>query len=187
MRILRCADITDIPAIETLIKCSVHTLQAEHYNLAQRKAALGTVFGVDSQLIADRTYFVVEKHDELIACGGWSFRSTLFGADGGKLQVGQPAEQQTEQLLNPEVDAARIRAFFVLPNYARQGLGKQLLQTCEASAIAYGFKHFKLVATVAGEPLYERYGFQAMERYEVAMSDGEKLPVVAMTKIPVDV
>lgn len=171
---IRVAKASETHTLEALIHEAVWELQASSYSEAQRKGALGTVFGVDSQLIKDSTYYVIEIEGRVVACGGWSYRSTLFGADAGK------TSEDTE--LNPERDAARIRAFFVSPAFARQGLGTRILQTCEEKARRKGFHKFELVATLAGEPLYAKHGFVASERFEVALPNGASLPVVRMVK-----
>lgn len=171
---IRAAQESEIEMLEDLIRASVWDLQAHCYTEAQRQGALGTVFGVDSQLIKDRTYYVVEVDGQVAACGGWSFRSTLFGADAGKL------DQESE--LDPTKDAARIRAFFVSPGFSRRGLGTRILHECEQRARAKGFSKFELVATLAGEPLYAKHGFAVTERYEVSLPNGEALPVVRMIK-----
>jgi GNAT superfamily N-acetyltransferase len=137
-------------------------------------AALGAVFGVDRQLIRDGTYFAVEDAGQIVGCGGWSKRKTLYGGDRDR--SGEDAE------LNPQVDPARIRAFFVHPNWARRGIGRSILQHCEAAAIQAGFHHAELVATLAGEPLYAKFGYAVVERYETPMTDGLSLPVVRMAK-----
>lgn len=160
--------------LNELIRASVWKLLAHCYSETQRAGALGTVFGVDSQLIRDQTYYVIEIDGQIAACGGWSFRSTLFGADAGKVNA------ETE--LDPDADAARIRAFFVSPSFARQGLGTRILQECEQRAREKGFKRFELVATLLGEPLYAKFGYVACERYEVALPNGENLPVIKMVK-----
>ena len=170
----RLATDADIPTLETLIPLSVRSLQSAHYSPAQINAALGPVFGVDRQLIRDRTYFVVEDAGQIIGCGGWSKRKTLYGGDRDR--PGEDAE------LNPQLDPARIRAFFVHPDWARKGIGRSILQHCEAAAIQAGFRHAELVATLTGEPLYARYGYAVLERYEAPMTDGLSLPVVRMTK-----
>jgi GNAT superfamily N-acetyltransferase len=166
---------TDIPALEALIPLSVRALQAGDYSTAQITAALGPVFGVDEQLIRDRTYFVVEDDNEqIIGCGGWSRRKTLYGGDRDR--IGEDGE------LDPQNDSARIRAFFVHPNWARRGIGQSLLLRCEAAAIHAGFHHAELVATLTGEPLYARFGYAVIERYEAPMTAGLRLPVVRMAK-----
>ena len=171
---IRAAQESEASVLEELIRASVWDLQAHCYTEAQREGALGTVFGVDSQLIEDQTCYVVEVNGQVAACGGWSYRSTLFGADAGKV------EEESE--LDPTVDAARIRAFFVSPSFSRQGLGTKILQECEQRAREKGFSKFELVATLAGEPLYAKHGFSALERYAVSLPNGEVLPVVRMIK-----
>ena len=171
---LRQAVLDDVPALEHLIPESVRTLQKADYTPAQMAGALGTVFGVDRQLIRDGTYFVVEDGAAIIACGGWSRRRTPFGSDHA------PAKDDTE--LDPSREAAKIRAFFVHPSYARQGLGTRLLDACEAAAKAHGFTRLELTATLTGEHLYARNGFLAGERFDVPLPNGAALPVVRMLK-----
>jgi len=172
---LRPARDGDIPALEELIPLSVRTLQAPCYSPAQTEAALGPVFGVDRQLIRDGTYFVAVDGDLVIGCGGWSRRQTLFGGDA----VRDPRE---DTLLNRETDPARIRAFFVHPDFARRGIGRALLQVCEQAIRAAGFRAAELVATLAGEPLYASAGYVAVERFGIPLSGGLSLPVVRMTR-----
>ena len=138
------------------------------------EAALGPVFGVDRQLIRDGTYFAVEDADRIVGCGGWSKRKTLYGGDRDR--TGEDAE------LNPQIDPARIRAFFVHPDWARRGIGRAILQHCEAAAIKAGFRQAELVATLTGELLYARFGYAVVERYEAPMTDSLSLPVVRMAK-----
>jgi GNAT superfamily N-acetyltransferase len=170
----RLATDADIPALGTLIPLSVRALQAAHYSPAQMNTALGPVFGVDQQLIRDGTYFVVEDGDQIVGCGGWSKRKTLYGGDRNRL--GEDAE------LNPQLDPARIRAFFIHPNWARQGIGRSILLHCEAAAIRAGFHRAELMATLSGEPLYAKFGYAVIERYEVPMDGDLGLPVVRMAK-----
>ena len=172
---LRLATAADIPVLEALIPLSARELQRDYYTPQQIEGALGTIFGVDSQLIADGTYFVVESADTIVGCGGWSRRTTLFGGDGGKAPG-------TDNQLNPATDAARIRAFFVHPSWARQGIGARIFTACEAAARAAGFRRLELVATLAGEPLYSRFAFIAGQRYALTLHTGTELPVVRMTK-----
>ena len=167
-----CQD--DVDALSKLIVLSVNGLQAESYTPAQRAAALGTVFGVDTQLIEDKTYYVVQCGSEIIGCGGWSRWKKLFGSDH--------TLQKENGLLNPTSDPARIRAFFVHPDWARRGIGKALLATCEDAAKRQGFSRFELVATLAGIPLYTVCGFTAGERFEYPLVNGEFLPLVRMSK-----
>lgn len=171
--VLRHAVEADIAAIETLIAASVRGLQQE-YSAAQREGALGTVFGVDRRLIEDRTYFVITAGEEIAACGGWSRRQTLFGSDH--------APGKNDALLDPAQDAARIRAFFVHPNWARRGLGTRILKVCEAAAMAEGFTRLELGATLTGIPLYEAHGFAAIEEQRVPLANGVSLPIVRMGK-----
>lgn len=170
---LACAD--DVPALEALIPLSARALQAATYSPAQIEGALGTVFAVDRQLIADGTYFVAERDSQMVGCGGWSRRKTLFGGDRGRSPLADP-------LLDPKRDAARIRAFFVHPACARQGVGRLLMSACERAAAEAGFRAMELVATLAGEPLYAAFAFCAVERYDVALANGLSLPVVRMAK-----
>lgn len=171
---LRLAVERDVPALAALIPVSVRTLQAPYYSSAQLETALGTVFGVDRQLIRDGTYFVAEADREIVGCGGWSKRRSLYGGDDGRL-----AE---DPLLDPGFDAARVRAFFVHPAWARRGIGRSLMTACEHAIVAAGFRSVDIVATLAGEPLYASFGYAAVERYDIAMSDGLRLPVVRMNK-----
>lgn len=172
---LRLAEERDIPALEKLIPLSVRGLQAPYYSAAQMKAALGPIFGVDRQLISDGTFFVVEQSGQIIGCGGWSKRRAAFGSD-------QHRTTDDAGELDPQKDAARIRAFFVHPDWARRGIGRGILLACETAARTAGFTRFELVATLAGEPLYAASGYAVAERYEVPMDGGLKLPVVKMVK-----
>jgi GNAT superfamily N-acetyltransferase len=172
---LRLTTADDVPVLEALIAQSARLLQASSYAPAQIEAALGTVFAVDHQLIADGTYFAVERGDAIIGCGGWSRRKTLFGAH-------HESAAGDDALLDPAHDAARIRAFFVHPAHARQGIGSLLLAACERAAHAAGFRRLELVATLTGEPLYRAFAFRAVERYDVTLPNGMSLPVVRMVK-----
>jgi GNAT superfamily N-acetyltransferase len=171
---LRLACMDDVPALEELIPLSVRALQSEHYSPAQMEAAIGPVFGVDRQLIADGTYFVVEDAGRIVGCGGWSRRKAVFGGDR--------ARTGADEMIDPSRDAARIRAFFVHPDFARRGIGRALLAACESAIVAAKFSAIELVATLAGEPLYAAFSYEVVERYEVPMSGGLKLPVVRMKK-----
>ena len=171
---LRLAREADIPALEVLIPLSVRVLQAPFYSPAQMEAALGPVFGVDRQIISDGTYFVVEHEGLLIGCGGWSRRRAVFGGD--RARVGEDAP------LDPVRDPARIRAFFIHPDWARRGIGRSILLACESAIIEARFREAMLVATLAGEPLYASAGYKVAERYEVQLSGELALPVVRMSK-----
>lgn len=167
----------DIPGLHVLIAASVRGLQAEDYSASQIEAALGTWLGVDTQLIADGTYFAVESPAEesaLVACGGWSRRRTPYGSDH------RPGRD--DALLDPRLHAAKIRAFFVHPAWARQGIGSRILQLCEQAALAEGFTRFEMGATLTGVPLYRRHGYVEGERIGLPLANGEVLPIVRMTK-----
>ncbi len=171
---LRLATEDDVAALHALIEASVRGLQANDYTQAQMEGALGTVLGLDSQLIADRTYFVAEAGDELAGCGGWSKRKTLFGADRGP--------GRAPDLLDPAIDAAKVRAIFVHPAFARRGLGSLILATVEDAARAAGFRRFEMGSTLTGVPLYRLKGYVELERIAVPLWNGEALPVVRMVK-----
>ncbi|MBN9660364.1 MAG: GNAT family N-acetyltransferase [Acidobacteria bacterium] len=172
---LRAARPSDVAALRALIEISVRRLQAGDYSQEQIAGALGTVFGVDTQLIADQTYYVVESPDAgLVGCGGWSRRRTLFGSD--------QANVREDDLLDSEVDAARIRAFFIHPDWARKGIGGRILEACEAAARAAGFRRFEMGATLTGEKLYRMKGYVAVEHIEVPLANGARLPIVRMSK-----
>jgi GNAT superfamily N-acetyltransferase len=176
---LRLAMEEDIPALHPLIEASVRGLQAADYTQAQIEGALGTVLGLDTQLIRDGTYFVaeansVESGQPLAGCGGWSKRKTLFGADRG------PGRES--ELLDPETDAAKVRAIFVHPRFARRGLGSLILARVEAEARAAGFRKDEMGSTLTGVPLYRLKGYVEVERIAVPLNNGEALPVVKMVK-----
>jgi len=172
--VIRTAVLADVDAIEGLIAASVHGLQAGDYSQEQREGALGTVFGADRQMIADGTYYIVEEEGRMVACGGWSRRRTPFGGDR--------SPRKDDSFLDPATDAARIRAFFVHPDFARRGLGTLLLNTCEDAARAAGFTRAELTSTLTGIPLYDVRGFVAGERLELPLGNGATLPVVRMEK-----
>ena len=172
---VRLATAADIPSISALIPISVRALSAGIYTDRQIESALVHVFGVDSQLLADGTYFVAVDGETLVGCGGWSKRATLYGGDQAK-DVADP-------LLDPATDSARIRAFFVHPSWARQGIGRRIIEQSEAAARAAGFQSMVLGATLPGEPLYAALGYVAITRSAAEMPDGESLPVIHMEKL----
>jgi GNAT superfamily N-acetyltransferase len=173
---LRTATATDLEAIRELIAASVRGLQHE-YSEGQREQALVSVFTPDTQLIADKTYYVLEdEHGRLAACGGWSWRKTLYGGDH------HHASRDAERL-DPATDAAKIRAFFVHPQWARCGLGTRLLKACEEAAWDVGFRRCEMGATLSGVPLYERHGYRRTAEILVDLPGGERLPVVRMEKV----
>jgi GNAT superfamily N-acetyltransferase len=172
---LRLARESDIPALEALIPLSVRGLQSAHYTPAQMENALGPLFGVDRQLIRDGTYFVAESEGTIVGCGGWSRRRSQYGSDHGRRDAEDPP-------LDPACDAARVRAFFVHPAWARRGIGRSIMAACESAIAAAGFCTVNVVATLAGEPLYASFGYHEVERFEIPMTAGLGLPVVRMTK-----
>ena len=171
---LRPATQSDLPALCALIDVSVRELSRGFYSPAQIESALRYVFGADTQLIADNTYFVFPAPDGLAAAGGWSKRRTLFGGDQMKAAV--------DSLLDPATDAARIRAFYVHPAHARKGLGRLMLEHCSAAAHAAGFGRLEPMSTMPGVPLYTAMGFATIEESPLTMPDGVELPMVRMGK-----
>jgi GNAT superfamily N-acetyltransferase len=161
-----------VAALQLLIARSARGLSAGHYTPEQTEALLRYVFGVDTQLIEDHTYLLIEVEDEIVACGGWSKRATLFGGDQAKTGA--------EPLLDPSLEPARIRAFFVDPRMARRGLGRQLLARCTTAAKAAGFKSLELVSTLPGAPLYLASGFAVTERFDLTLPERVRVPVARM-------
>jgi N-acetylglutamate synthase-like GNAT family acetyltransferase len=172
---IRLATEADIPAIRALIRESVRGLSSPFYSSRQIASALAHVFGVDSQLISDGTYYVASTERQIVGAGGWSKRETLFGGD-------QLKSDATDALLDPKKDAARIRAFYVHPAWARKGIGSHILQACEGAAASAGFSEIELVATLPGEPLYLAKGYKKMGAIQIETPDGESLPAFRMTK-----
>lgn len=171
----RLAQPDDIPALNALIEHSIRGLQTNDYTPAQIEGALGHALGLDTQLVRDRHYFVAQTADgRLAACGGWSNRRTLFGSDHG------PGRE--DDLLDPAVDAAKIRAIFVHPDFARQGLGSRMLAHCEAAAVAAGFRRFEMGSTLTGIALYRLKGYADAGEVRVPLPNGESLPILRMTK-----
>jgi N-acetylglutamate synthase-like GNAT family acetyltransferase len=194
---IRQAVAADIPALRALIDASVRGLQAQDYTQAQIESALATVYGVDTQLIADGTYFVAEvapqtataagladalRASEAIAaeripviagCGGWSKRKTL-GADH--------CAGREDDLLDPRTDAAKIRAFFIHPKWARRGIGSMILDACETAARNAGFTRLEMGATLTGVPFYRARGYAELEQIEVPLENGASMPIVRMGK-----
>jgi GNAT superfamily N-acetyltransferase len=171
---IRIATVGDIPALQELIELSVRALSSGYYSPAQSEAALKHVFGIDTQLISDQTYYLIEESGRPVATGGWSARRTLFGGDQAKREI--------DSLLDPLTDAARIRAFFVHPDWTRRGLARRLYDRCETEARDRGFGTFELVATLPGEPVYRALGFVTVEEISVPLSDGLFLPCVRMAR-----
>jgi GNAT superfamily N-acetyltransferase len=185
--LVRIATPQDVPHLRELIEASVRGLQANDYTPTQIEAALHSVYGVDTQLIADGTYFAVEvaapsprvtsRESQVtapVACGGWSKRKTLYGGD--------QYAQREDALLDPARDAAKIRAFFVHPQYARRGIGTLILEACEQAARAAGFTRLEMGATLSGVAFYSAKGYAAQENLQVPLANGEMLPIVRMSK-----
>lgn len=170
---IRKAAVSDEVAIATLIRLAARGLSRNDYSDEQIEAAISFVYGVDSELISDGTYFVAEAGVEPIGCGGWSRRKTLFGGDhADSRQVGE---------LNPERDAAKIRAFFVHPDWARRGVGRAILEKCESEAQKTGFRSLELMSTLPGLNFYRAMGYVAGE--EILYPAGsEVLKFVRMRK-----
>lgn len=172
---LRPATRADLPRLDALIASSVRSLSVGYYTPAQIDSALTYVFGPDTQLIEDGTYFVIESDaGALAAAGGWGRRRTIYGGD--KMKSGP------DPLLDPATDPARIRAFYVHPDFARKGLARKLFERCARDAAAAGFRSLELASTLPGEPLYLALGFTAVERVESQLPDGERLAVVRMSR-----
>jgi GNAT superfamily N-acetyltransferase len=173
--ILRKATLDDVPRIEALIARSARGLSTGDYRPAQVEGALRGAFGVDTQLLADQTYFIAEEDGRFVGCGGWSFRSTLFGGDA---RAGRDSS-----ILDPRTQAAKIRAFFVDPDNARRGIGTLLLDHCESEARVRGFSRVELMATLPGVKLYAARGYVggAMVRFDVGR--GETIEFIPMHKV----
>ena len=171
---MRPARHDDIPALNALIIRSARELSTGYYTPAETEAAIRHVFGVDSALVEDGTYLVAEAEGRLAGCGGWSHRRTLYGGDQRK--VGE------SERLDPAVDAARIRAFFVAPEWARRGVGRRILEACAAAAGDAGFGTLELMATLPGVPMYAACGFVEVERVVDRLPDGTDLPFVRMRR-----
>jgi len=171
---VRLATPADVPALKELIAGSARALSRGYYTPAQTEAAIRFVFGVDSQLIADGTYYVVVEDGAIVACGGWSWRRTLYGGDQRPIGAGEG--------LDPAVDAARIRALFVAGSHARRGLGALLLDTCVAAASSAGFTRLELMSTLPGVPFYAKLGFVEVQRITDTLPDGTSVNFVLMRR-----
>jgi N-acetylglutamate synthase-like GNAT family acetyltransferase len=172
--VLRRATLEDRPALQELIASSARGLSRGDYTDAQIEAALAGAFGVDSELIRDETYFVAESDGRMVGCGGWSRRATLYGGDA--------QEGRRSAVLDPERDAARIRAFFVHPAWARRGIGRAILDRCEAEARAHGFRSAELLATLPGHPFYRTLGYAGDEAVAHPLPGGGTIDFIPMRK-----
>ena len=173
---IRKATLEDQAEIAALIAESVRGLSRDDYNERQIELSIKSVFGVDTELIEDGTYFIAETADgEFAGCGGWSKRRTLYGAS-------RYEQSRDSNLLDPETDAARIRAFFVHPGFARQGIGTTILEACEQAAKAHGFKSAEMMATLPGVKLYAVRGYTGDEQVPVPIGEGEEIICLRMRK-----
>jgi N-acetylglutamate synthase-like GNAT family acetyltransferase len=172
--ILRKATLADRPAMEQLITASARGLSRADYSKQQIEGAIKTVFGVDTNLILDGSYFVADNDGELIGCGGWSRRRTLFGGD-------QYATRDAAEL-DPNTEPAKIRAFFIHPNHARKGIARAILARCEAEAKAAGFQSLELMSTLPGIKLYRASGYEEFDRVELDVGEGLTIGLVPMRK-----
>lgn len=172
--LLRQATPADCDEIRELIARSIRALGAADYSVEQIEGALQGAFGLDSQLISDGTFFVVEGEGRLLGCGGWSYRRTLFGGDA---RSGRDAGT-----LDPATDAAKIRAFFIDPAAARRGIGTALLERCETEARRQGFRRAEMMATLPGKRLYEARGYVPGEKVQYPVGPGVTIEFVPMAK-----
>lgn len=170
---LRLATPADVGELEVLVRDAVLRLLPAFHAPALLEAALGRHFGVDGDLIADQTYYLVEDDGRIVACGGWSKRRRTFG---------EAADPTGDELLDPATEPAQIRGFFVHPDFTRRGLGGRLVRACEDAIAAAGFTRVRIPATTAGELLYARHGYEVYDRAELAVDGGATLPVVWMRK-----
>jgi GNAT superfamily N-acetyltransferase len=171
---LRTARLSEVNALNALVRDSVFGLSTAEYSPEQLESSMRHLFGIDTNLIADGTYYVIEEEGRAIACGGWSRRRTLFGGD-------QYADRSDDRL-DPATEAARIRAFFVHPSQARRGLATVILDECARAAGVAGFHRLQLMSTLPGEPFYARRGFQVLERVTLTLPDGVPFPLVRMER-----
>ena len=171
---LRKAALADVPLLQALISRSARGLSLDDYRPEQIEGALRGAFGVDSQLLRDETYFVVEDDGECVGCGGWSYRSTLFGGDA---RSGRDASA-----LDPTTQPAKIRAFFVDPKHARRGIGTLLLEHCEREARSHGYSAVELMATLPGVKLYSVRGYVAMPMVHFDVGQGQSIEFIPMRK-----
>lgn len=170
----RVAVLDDLPALTELMAAAIGQLQADFLTPAQVEASHG-VMGIDTQLVRDGTYFVVEIDGEIAGCGGWSRRATLYGGD-------HSTKLRDDAMLDPARDAARVRAMYTHPNFTRRGVGRAILDASEAAARAEGFSRVDLMATLSGEPLYRACGYQQVERIQSPEINGVQVPLVRMSK-----
>ena len=169
----RLATRDDVPVLSSLMKTAIRELQRGFLSPEQIEASFD-VMGLDTQLIDDGTYFVVEEEGAIAGCGGWSRRATLFGGDH--------SAGRSTALLDPAKDAARVRAMYTNPSFARRGVGRLILQLCESAAAAEGFARVELAGTMAGLPLYRACGYRDLEAFEADTRSGIRIPLMRMGK-----
>lgn len=172
--IIRKATMDEREAMQQLIAESARLLSREHYSDAQIETAIATVFGVDTDLIEDGTYFIAESDGQLAGCGGWSKRKTLFGGD--------QYSSRDAAYLDPASEPAKIRAFFIHPDHARKGIARAILSRCEDEARAQGFRALELMATLPGIEFYKSCGFVGTGNFDLDLTDAVKLELVPMRK-----
>jgi len=174
--ILRPAQPEDIPRLNTLVRESADKLSRGFYTGTQIQSLNEYVFSVDSEIVSDKTYYLIEINNKFAACGGWSRRKNLFGGDQAATRI--------PGFLDPTKDAAKIRAFFIYPDYERKGLGSKLMRHCEQEASKAGFSALELMSTMPGVPFYERHGFMPMNdaHHNLAMPDGVSADFLPMRK-----
>jgi GNAT superfamily N-acetyltransferase len=170
----RLATLQDIPALHTLMQLAISDLQKPFLTPAQIEASR-QVMGIDTQLLQDSTYFLMENAQEIVGCGGWSWRATLYGGDTSVIT-------RAPETLNPATDAARIRAMYTHPAHVRRGIGRALLRTCEEAAHHYGFLRAEMMATLAGAPLYRACGYVDLEFTQAPAINGVTVPLIRMGK-----
>jgi GNAT superfamily N-acetyltransferase len=169
----RIATLDDLPALKALMQLAIETLQ-KGFLTPEQIAASHAVMGLDTQLVRDGTYFIVESEDRIAGCGGWSRRATLYGGD-------HSTDLRDARLLDPATEAARVRAMYTHPDFARRGVGRLILALCEDAARAEGFRRVELMGTLSGRPLYEACGYQALEETGAEVG-GVRVPLVRMGK-----
>ncbi|HEV8698708.1 MAG TPA: GNAT family N-acetyltransferase [Candidatus Limnocylindrales bacterium] len=171
---LRQASLDDAPAIDALMKVSTRDIFPRFYDAPQTESSIRFIASVDRALLEDGTYFVIEAEGELVACGGWSRRDKLYTGSGDAAG--------DARLLDPAAEPARVRAMFTRSDWTRRGLGRQILEACEAAAKAEGFRTLALMSTMPGVPLYERFGFEVIEHVQIPLPDGTSIAGTSMTK-----